>query len=182
MRDPNSVTALPWSILLRPVEEADTEFLFEVYSSTRAEELAAVAWDDRQKEMFLRHQFNAQKQCYQTNYPGAEFHIVAVDGKSAGRLYLHRRPAETRIMDVALLPEYRRKGIGTFLLKKVLREAAEKQKPVTIHVENFNPALRLYQRLGFSTISGDAVYRLMEWSAGRSAVKNNHDPRPVSVS
>ena len=52
-------------------------------------------------------------------------------------------------MDIALLPEYRGRGIGTALLEELLVEADATGRRVTIHVERFNPARRLYERLGF---------------------------------
>jgi len=37
-------------------------------------------------------------------------------------------------------------------------------KPVTIHVESFNPALSLYRRLGFEHVDTNGVYYLMRWT------------------
>src|SRR5688500_16091214 len=88
------------AVNLRPVQDGDTEFLFSVYASTRAEELAQVGWDDAQKETFLRMQFDAQRKCYESDYPGAEFQIILAGDQRAGRLYVHRREKEIRIMDI----------------------------------------------------------------------------------
>ncbi len=152
------------AITLRPVCDLDSEFLFAVYASTRAEELAQVGWNETQREQFLRMQFEAQRQCYQNDYPGAEFQIILVGGgQPVGRFYVHRRVKEIRIMDIALLPEFRRGGIGTALLNEVLAEGARTSRPVSIHVEVFNPALRLYERLGFRQVSLHGVYYLLEW-------------------
>lgn len=153
----------PSNVALRPRSEADGAFLLAVYSSTRAEELARTGWDAAQKEGFLRMQFEAQRRCYDGDYPGAEFHIILMEGQSAGRLYVHRREAEIRVMDIALLPEFRGKGIGTGLLRELLDEAGRTGRRVSIHVEVFNPALRLYERLGFHRVTSDGVYFLMEW-------------------
>lgn len=100
------------------------------------------------------------------HYPDAEFQIILSDGEPAGRLYVDRWPEEIRIVDIALLPEYRNGGIGTFLLKRLISESEENGKPLSIHVEKFNPALRLYERLGFSTIADRGVYCLMQRSKG----------------
>jgi ribosomal protein S18 acetylase RimI-like enzyme len=144
----------------------DASFLEQVYASTRAEELALVDWDQEQKAAFLRMQFAAQDRYYRERYPGAKFDVILKDGALAGRLYVHRRAAEIRIMDIALLPEHRGAGIGTMLLREVMAEGARSGIPVTIHVERFNPALRLYERLGFRPIKDKGVYLLMEWSPG----------------
>jgi ribosomal protein S18 acetylase RimI-like enzyme len=139
------------------------EFLFGVYAGTREEELAVLDWDDQRKEDFLRFQFNAQHKYYQENYPGALFQVILKDGAPVGRLYLHRRADEIRIMDIAVLREHRRLGIGTHLLGEVLAEGRQTGKRVSIHVERNNPALELYNRLGFKMSADRGVYWFLEW-------------------
>lgn len=147
---------------LRPVEPGDEEFLYRVYASTRAEELAVVPWDETQKDGFLRSQFAAQDRWYHEHYTRASYGIVLIDSEPAGRLYLHRGESEIRIVDIALLPEHRGKGVGTSLLRALLTEADESGTRVTIHVERLNPALRTYERLGFSVAEDKGVYLLLE--------------------
>jgi GNAT superfamily N-acetyltransferase len=148
---------------LRPVAAADSEFLFRLYASTREEELRLVDWTDERKETFLRQQFAAQDLHYRENYPGAQRDIVLIAGQPAGRLYIHRGSDEIRLMDIALVPEFRGAGLGTQLIQDVLAEGERVGKPVTIHVEVFNPARRLYERLGFTKKEDKGVYWLMEW-------------------
>jgi ribosomal protein S18 acetylase RimI-like enzyme len=147
---------------LRPVAPGDEQLLFRVYASARAEELAVVPWDDAQKEAFLRAQFDAQARWYREHYSAASFDVVLVDGEPCGRLYVHRGASEIRIVDIALLPEHRGGGVGSRLLKDLLAEADAGGKRVTIHVERLNPALRLYERLGFSVAEDKGVYLLLE--------------------
>lgn len=152
----------------RPLTPDDDEFSFRVYASTRTEELAVTDWDDARKEAFLRQQWGAQTQYYRENYPGAEFLALECDGQGVGRLFLHRRPDEIRLVDVALLPEHRGRGLGRSVLLEVLDEARRAGQAVRIHVERFNPALRLYERLGFRPVEDRGVYLFLEWlSAAR---------------
>jgi len=151
------------TLTLRPIRSDDEPFLYEVYASTRMEELAPLGWSAEQQAAFLTLQFNAQHQYYQANYIGADFQIVLVNSRPAGRLYVDRRINEIRIIDIALLPEYRNGGIGSRLLNDLLAEAAQAGKLVSIHVEKFNPALHLYARLGFSIVEDRSVYWFMEW-------------------
>jgi ribosomal protein S18 acetylase RimI-like enzyme len=147
---------------LLPVAPGDEQFLYRVYASTRTEELASVAWDEVQKDAFLRAQFDAQDRWYREHYSRASFDVVLVDGEPAGRLYLNRGDSEIRIVDIALLPEHRGKGVGSALLRDLLAEADARGKRVTIHVERMNPALRLYERLGFSVAEDKGVYLFLE--------------------
>jgi ribosomal protein S18 acetylase RimI-like enzyme len=151
-------------ITLRPTTPDDQDFLYRVYASTRQEELAQVDWDEAQKAGFLQMQFDAQRRYYEENYPRAQFQVILLDGEPAGRLYVDRRAAEIRIMDIALLSVFRSQGIGSHLLNDILTEGQARGLPVTIHVERFNPALRLYERLGFQPVEDKGVYYLMKWS------------------
>jgi ribosomal protein S18 acetylase RimI-like enzyme len=152
-------------ISLRPITPADDSFLAGVYASTRADELAPTGWSDEEKAVFCRRQFDAQSAHYNANYPGASFQVIEGDGRPIGRLYLARWETEIRIVDIALLPEFRGAGVGTKLLRDLQEEANASGKSLTIHVERFNPALRLYERLGFKQIEDKGVYLLLEWSS-----------------
>jgi ribosomal protein S18 acetylase RimI-like enzyme len=121
-----------------------------------------VPWDDTQKEAFLRHQFDAQDAWWREHYADASFDVILVEGEPAGRLYVHRGRSEIRIVDIALLPEQRGNGVGTRLLDELLAEGDADAKSVTIHVERMNPALRLYERLGFSLAEDKGVYLFLE--------------------
>ena len=150
-------------LTLRPITPADQEFLFCVYASTRQEELAITDWSGAQKEVILHQQFAAQHQYYQEYYTGSTFDIIEVDGQPAGRLYLARWADEFRIIDIALLPEFRRRGLGQRLLQDILVKAGKAGLPVTIHVERNNPALSLYTDLGFELAEDKGVYLFLKW-------------------
>ena len=147
---------------LRPALAADHDLLLRVYASTREEELAPVPWTAEQKAAFVRSQFEAQHSHYHQHYDDARFDVIMVAGVPAGRLYVHRGPADIRLMDIALLPEHRRTGVGTALLESLISEARAAKKSLSIHVEQFNPALQLYVRLGFAPVKQVGIYLLME--------------------
>lgn len=149
-------------VQLRGVVPADRAFLRAVYGSTRWDELEPTGWSAAEKEAFLDQQFEAQDLHYSKNYQGTTFSVIVVDGVPAGRLYVARWPGEIRIVDIALLPSARGRGVGTSLLRELIEEAAAGGKRVSIHVERENPALRLYERLGFSRVEERGPYYLME--------------------
>ena len=157
------MTATP-SVRRRPAEAVDAAFLFEVYASSRAEELAPVPWTEDQKRAFLDAQARAQDAEYRSRFPDAAFDVVEVGGVPAGRLYIARLEDEIHIIDIALLPEFRGRGIGTRLLLEIIDESAASGLPVRLYVEAWNPAYRLYERLGFRRIGEASVYQLLERS------------------
>ncbi|MCP4164320.1 MAG: GNAT family N-acetyltransferase [Chloroflexi bacterium] len=151
-------------IFLRPITRADEPFLYRLYASTRVDEMAMLDWSEGQKNEFLTMQFGAQHTFYQERFAGAEYDIIQWENKPIGRLYVDRRADEIRIIDIALLPEFRSLGIGSRFMRDILAEGESSGLPVRIHVEHANLALRLYHRLGFKKIGDTGVYVLMEWT------------------
>lgn len=151
------------TITFRPETEDDLEFLQKLYASTREEELKQVDWPEEYKAAFLLQQFTAQYAHYRENYLDARYSIILENGLPIGRLYLNRLPKDWRIMDIALIPEVRRRGIGGMLLRELLDQAGAEGKTVSIHVEFNNPALHLYENLGFRQLEAYGPYLLLEW-------------------
>ena len=141
------------SVTLRRVRVDDEPFLRMLYASTRESELSIVPWSEEEKAAFLTMQFNAQDSFYRTHYPGAQFDVIEIEGVPAGRLYVCAGASELRVMDIALLPQYRNRGVGGSLLRTILRTAAEAGRVVTIHVEVDNPArVKLCQASGLAAV------------------------------
>jgi GNAT superfamily N-acetyltransferase len=147
---------------LRRAGSGDTEILYQIYASTRREELAAIGWDEPTKAAFLRMQFDAQHNYYRATYPDASYDLIVAGENILGRLYVHRDSDGLLIIDLTLLSEHRGRGIGTALLHRVIDEATVTGNPVRVHAERFNPACRLYARLGFRQIEDQGVYLLLE--------------------
>lgn len=159
------------AVSLRPEREDDQDFLQRLFASTRVEEPALIGWSDERREAFLAQQFHAQSVHYAAHYSGASFELVLVDGGPAGRLIVDRREDEFSLIDIALMPEHRGRGIGTGLVQSLLHEASERGAKMTLHVERFNRASRLYERLGFALVGDMGVYLRMERPAGAGQAK-----------
>ena len=153
---------LPQGMTLRPAAEADEPFLRHVYGTTRSDELAAMSWGEATREAFLDQQFTAQAVDYRRRFPEARFLVVEREGKPIGRLYLADSDDAVHVLDIALLPQHRGHGLGEALLRWV----AEGGRRLTLSVARWNPAQRLYLRLGFTVVADDGVYLAMERPAG----------------
>src|SRR6185369_1298298 len=171
---PLSIMSNNVNVSLRPVTDADQEFLVGVYASTRAAELAQVDWDDSQKDAFIRWQYAMQKQEYEARYPSACYEVILVDGAPAGRIWIGTDDTQIRLLDIALLTEFQNRGVGTYLLQQLMDEATRANKPLRHMVFMLNDnANRLYQRLGFKTIDDVGGYLHMEWTPGQDTNHNS---------
>lgn len=151
-------------VSLRLRTPADRAFLFDVYASTRHEELASTGWSREQIDRFLAFQADAQDQHYTRNYTSCRFYVIEHEGTAVGRLYLDTWPSEVRIVDISLLPAHRGLGLGTKILRAIIAYATAERLPVSIHVEQANPARRLYERLAFHIIEERGAHFLMKRS------------------
>ncbi|MDJ0705576.1 MAG: GNAT family N-acetyltransferase [Leptolyngbyaceae cyanobacterium MO_188.B28] len=152
-------------ITVRPITSEDEDFLYTLYASSREEELSAVDWDLSFREEFLRMQFMAQHQYYHERFIDPEFLIILLQEKSIGRIYIDHRQHEIALAEITLLPEYRNQGIGSLFVQDLKTKAAARKLPLRLHVEHFNRARKLYDRLGFQQIEDTGVHSHMEWSS-----------------
>ena len=154
---------------LRPVTDNDDQFLLSLYASTREEELSQVEWAEGQKESFLRWQFDVQRQEYSARFPDAAYHVILVDELPAGRIWVGTDDVQVRLLDIALLPEFQNRGVGTALLHRLMDQAAKAGKALRHMVFMLNSdAHRFYERLGFTVIDDLGAYRHMEWRPEKS--------------
>ncbi|MEZ4523292.1 MAG: GNAT family N-acetyltransferase [Thermomicrobiales bacterium] len=151
------------TITLRPIRGGDEPFLGRLYASTRQDEMALTGWPPAEIAEFLKAQFDAQHRYYLEHLPPSEFNIIELDGDPIGRLYVGDWEDDVRLIDIALLPDHRNHGIGTRLIEDVMERAASLGKPVRLHVEQNNPARRLYERLDFVALEERGINLFMEW-------------------
>lgn len=165
---PLPVRAAEHGLSYRPAADSDRALLARVYASTRADEVASTGWPIAQQQAFLQMQFEAQDKHYREHYPDALWLIIQKGILPAGRLYLEDWTRELRIIDIAFLPEFRGRGWGEAILRDLMDATGATGRAVSIHVEKTNPAMRLYERLGFKTAEDKGVYDLMTWYADAS--------------
>ena len=152
------------TVELRPVTASDDEFLLSVYASTREDELAQAEWAEGQKEQFLRWQLDLQRREYEARFPDAAYDVILVDQQPAGRIWVGSDDEQIRLLDIALLPAFQNRGVGTALLERLKNHAANERKVLRhmVFVLN-NNAERFYERLGFKQIEDLGAYKHMEW-------------------
>lgn len=160
----------------RPIESGDTVFLQSLYAEVRAAELAGSGWPPDQVRDFLAMQFNLQHRYYQEHHAGADFLVLLRQGRPVGRIYWREEGDEACLIDIALLPAERGRGIGTAFLRLLSARADDRGQDIVLHVEPFNPALRLYRRFGFEVLGDNGIYAKLRRRASQAAAL----PKPPS--
>jgi GNAT superfamily N-acetyltransferase len=151
-------------LILRPVTPADEEFLIALYGGTREAELAQAEWAEGQQEQFVRWQYGLQRREYESRFPDADYRVIVINDRPAGRIWVGSDDEQIRLLDIAIMPEFQNRGVGTLLLRRLIDEASQAKKLLRhmVFVLN-NDAHRFYERLGFAVIEDFGAYKHMEW-------------------
>lgn len=153
-------------VTLRDAAGEDREFIYEVYATSRADEVAMFGWDDLQTDAFLRSQFDIRQRSYAMQFPDATNRVILFDEKNVGSMIINRGDSTITLIDIAVLPEFRKKGIASRLLRDLQTGAAGENKPVVLHVEKINTtAFNLYSKQGFAVTAETDLYYEMQWTA-----------------
>jgi GNAT superfamily N-acetyltransferase len=152
------------TLAVRPALPQDEIFLYDLYMAIRGPEFASAPITAAQREHLIRIQFRGQMTSYAQMYPNSCYHLVLLDGKPVGRLWVAQLQQEFHLVDIAVHPEVQGKGIGTALVKRLQQEAAKVKLPIQSMVFRFNPgSLKFHQRLGFTIARADEMHYYMEW-------------------
>jgi GNAT superfamily N-acetyltransferase len=85
------------------------------------------------------------------------------DDARAGRIYVDRRESEILIVDLTLLPDFHRRGIGRDSIAGLQAEAVASKKALTGHVERLNPAAHFWRSMGFEITPDEEMYDRIYW-------------------
>ena len=145
----------------RPITEGDEPFIRRLITETLFQELAAWAWPEPMREQMLEIQYRVKRQGIAANYATAEVSVIESDATPVGWMVVAAADADLHIVEIAVLPESRGKGFGAAALRAVMKEADRRGVPVRLNVNTGNPAVRLYERLGFRRSGGSEVQDFM---------------------
>ena len=151
-------------VFRRPVQEDDEDFLRLLYHTTR-DEINAMPWHEDDKQRFLDQQYAAQRIFYQKHYPDAVHDVITMNGQSIGRIIVDGEGQKVRIVDISLLPEFRGRGIGEFILAQIKEQAEKTGATIHLSVQLNNRAIRLYERLGFRKVGVNGIFLEMAYQA-----------------
>lgn len=152
------------TLAVRPALPQDEPFLYDLYYAVRAPEFARTAITPAQLADLMRMQFRAQTSSYAAQFPNSCYHVVLLDSKPIGRLWVAPGENEFYLVDIAIHPNIQSKGVGTVLIQRLQQEAQRVKWPIRSVVNRFNPgSLRFHQRLGFNIVREDLLQYYMEW-------------------
>lgn len=150
--------------------EADDGFLFQVYASTREQEIAEWGWTKQQQEEFLQMQYTCQKRSYESNYPHMEWYVIVHRQEPIGRLLINKQHDYWTLADMTILPVYQGRGYGSQLLQELLESANQAGANIGLHVATTNQRARyLYKKHGFQEIDHSGIYVQMEWKTSQKS-------------
>lgn len=136
-------------VRLRAYEARDFDFARRLYFETMRWAIERVfGWDEARQHASFAEWFT----------PG-EVRVITADGLDVGWIQQRLEHEYILLGSIYVVPAMQRKGIGSRVIQDLLKLAGQKSKPVTLAVMKINPALALYERLGFR-ITHEDEYKL----------------------
>jgi ribosomal protein S18 acetylase RimI-like enzyme len=140
-------------VSLRPATPEDVEFACHVSRETmRGHALATFgAWNEEE----------ARQRCSR-NISAGFTQIIELEGVQIGIYVVERAPDHVQLLQIFILPDYQRRGIGSRLIERLLAEARAASLPLRLRVLRVNPAFELYRRMGFQVVQETPERYFME--------------------
>lgn len=141
-------------IALRPARPGDFDYCARLYFE---------GMENIIEELNLN--MDAQVAGFRQRWDMTQVRIITLDGTDIGWLQSFVRDDALFLGQLFVDRALRRQGIGTEVVKDLIEEAARAGQAVTLGVVKTNPALRLYERLGFRTTHEDErkFYMRHDW-------------------
>ena len=144
---------------LHPATAADYPFLYTLHVATMEPYVTQVwGWDEQ-----------TQADRFRANFDPSHLRIIVVDGEQIGMLEVEERQSELYLANLSILPRFQGSGWGTCVLGDLLRQARERDIPLTLQVLCVNAgARRLYERLGLHVIEQTPTHYRMSTTSTRA--------------
>ena len=138
----------------RPATSSDTEFARTTHHAAYRDVVSRQfgAWDEA-----------LQDRLFEEKWRPNQFEIVLCDGNSCGFLSIEDRPDHISVSEIAIAPQFQRRGIGSRLFNKEMQRGREAKSPLRLQVLRENRAIELYRRLGFKECGTTETHICMIW-------------------
>jgi GNAT superfamily N-acetyltransferase len=141
-------------IILRDATDKDTEFARKTHHA---------AYHDVIHKQFGSWDETIQDSFFCKDWENTGFKIISYDGQPCGYTRMEYLPDMIEAHELVLLPEFQNKGIGTFMLNKLIEDAKRMNVPARLQVFSQNRAVELYKRVGFKQVDANDTHIIMEW-------------------
>jgi GNAT superfamily N-acetyltransferase len=135
---------MPAQIAFRPASSRDFDYCAQLYFAGMEQIIRQLNLD-----------MDAQVSRFQKQWEPAQVQVITLDGRDVG--WFESMTAEDALFLAQLFVDatVQRRGIGTEVMRRVIGEASRTGRAVELAVVKINPALRLYERLGFKVTHED---------------------------
>lgn len=145
------------NIYLRAIEESDKQDVFEIFLNSRPDLLELISYDNQNENVILS-QFDLSQRYLDCRELDTRY-VIVYENKTIGTLYLRINEKKIEVVSFAILPLFRNKGIGTYILNEIINKYSDEFE-IRLNVAWYNnEALKLYLRLGFEEIEDLGVYK-----------------------
>ena len=162
MDDVREIPSPVGMLRLRPERQEDRDFCYRLFCESRPSQFAVLA--PAAVQQVMTYQFHGQNLNQLARFPQASFDIIELAGEPIGRLVADRSAALLHLVHLAIVPQWRGRGVGTAIMRALMEEAQAAAIPVRLEIAApDDPSVRLYLRLGFIPIETAPFSMRLEW-------------------
>jgi len=149
---------------LKPANESDYEILKDIHHTTMEQHVSKIwGWDKEFQDRYYRENFNPQN-----------IQLIYSDKNLTGYLQSWESENKISLVNILILPDYQKYGLGTSIIKSLQNLAIKKSKPLELGVFKINTnAKRLYEKLGFEVFEETKTHFLMRYRGNLCFEKAN---------
>lgn len=105
-----------------------------------------MVWDEAKQSASFASQWKVE-----------DVRVIVFEGRDVGWMQAAETDSEVFLQQLFISPEYRRKGIGSAVLRNLLDPWQTTGKPIVLMVLKNNPARSLYERFGFTVVGENGI-------------------------
>lgn len=138
---------------LRYATDNDYDFLYELNKITMMKYVEKIwGWEE-----------NLQQKIFSDKFLPKKYKIIVYGNLDIETIQVSTNNNDIFIGIIEILPEYQNKGIGTEIINQIIDDSKSKNfSRAWLQVFKTNPAKKLYNKLGFSTINETETHYVME--------------------
>jgi zinc D-Ala-D-Ala carboxypeptidase len=140
---------------LRQASAADAEFIYRLVEKTMRGYVEKT-WGTFSEEYNRKH--------IADTIAAGNYSIIRHGADDAGALSVDRHSGFLYLAQLFVLPAHQSKGIGTRIVRALVKEAAYSRKPLRLRVLAVNPAKAFYEREGFHVCATTSERIYMQWT------------------
>lgn len=152
------------AVRLRPATPEDAPFQLKLFCAHNGGMLRLGGLPETMIENLLAMQYRSRAHSYRAQFPQARWSIIESVEGPIGELIEHDEADAIYVVDIALLPDQQRRGIGSTLMRQLMARGAARGGVRALVLVSNEASRKMFRELGFAeTCDAGAANVELRW-------------------